>query len=197
VKTMKRWPELILLLIIMLLGSCGSGEDDFMPKPRGYFRIELPPRDYQSLDIDCPYTFEYNSSAQWQKNRRACWGDVYYPDLKGRLQLTYKQANADNLETLLEEGRKLAYEHTVKAAGIEEKVFDDPDAEVYGIFYNIQGEAATNIQFFMTDSANHFLRGVMYFYAEPNVDSLRPVNDYMKGEIVHLIETLQWKNSSQ
>lgn len=193
---MKRWPELAMLLFVMLMVSCASDETDFTPKPRGYFRIELPARDYRPLETDCPYTFEYNTHAVWQKARRECWGDVYYPDLKGRLQLTYKQVNQDNLETLLEEGRQLAFKHTVKAAGIGEKVFNDPQSEVYGILYNIQGEAATNIQFFMTDSSDHFLRGVMYFYAEPNVDSLRPVNDYMHDEIVHLIETLEWKNSS-
>lgn len=194
-KTMKRWPELTVFLLIMLLVSCNGDEADFTPKPRGYFRIELPAREYQSLDIDCPYTFEYNTHAVWQKARRECWGDVYYAGLKGRLQLTYKSVNQENLEKLLEEGRKLAFEHTSMAAGIGEKVFEDPESEVYGILYNIQGEAATNIQFFMTDSTDHFLRGVMYFYAEPNVDSLRPVNEFMHGEVIHLIETLQWKNS--
>ena len=193
---MKKGRELTLMLLIIFLGSCGNDVADFTPKPRGYFRIELPSRDYQPLEIDCPFTFEYNTHAVWQKARRECWGDLYYPDLKGRLQLTYKPVSDQNLETLLEEGRQLAFKHTVKAAGIGEKVFNDPYSEVYGILYNIQGEAATNIQFFMTDSANHFLRGGMYFYAEPNVDSLRPVNDYMQGEIVHLIETLQWKNLS-
>ncbi len=101
------------------------------------------------------------------------------------------------MESLLEDGRKLAYEHTSMASGIGEKVFSDPESEVYGVVYNIQGEAATNIQFFMTDSTSHFLRGVLYFYAEPNVDSLQPVNDFMQDEIIHLIETLQWKSSSQ
>lgn len=195
--TMQIRLSIILLLVMVITSSCGGNtEGDYSPKPRGYFRIELPPRHYQALNIDCPFTFEYSTSAQWQMAGKNCWGDVYYPGLKGRLQLTYKDVNADNIETLLEEGRKLAYKHTVKASGIREKVFDDPQAEVYGILYNVQGEAATNIQFFMTDSSSHFLRGVLYFYAEPNVDSLQPVNDYMHEEIVHLIETLEWKNSS-
>ena len=193
---MKKWPEWIILLLIVATG-CGNDSESYTPKPRGYFRIELPPQEYQRLQIDCPYSFEYNKYAQWQKAQRKCWGDVYYPQLKGRLQLTYKPVNPDNMETLLNEGRQLAFKHTVKASGIGEKVFTDPDSDVYGILYNIQGEAATNIQFFMTDSADHFLRGVLYFYAEPNVDSLRPVNEYMHSEIIHLIETLEWRNSSQ
>ena len=193
---MKRWPEFLVLVMILSLTGCEGGGEDFTPKPRGYFRIELPDRQYRPLEIDCPYTFEYNANARWQNARRSCWGDVYYPDIKGRLQLTYKDVTQHSIETLVEEGRQLAFEHTSMAAGIGEKVFDNPDSRVYGILYNIQGEAATNIQFFMTDSVNHFLRGVVYFYAEPNVDSLRPVNQYMHEEVIHLIETLQWKNSS-
>ena len=189
-----RWLSTILILVLVS-GACGGEGEDYVPKPRGYFRIELPHREYQALMIDCPFTFEYNTAAEWQKGRKECWGDVYYPGIKGRLQLTYKRASEDNLETLLEEGRQLAYKHTVKASGIQEKVFNDPLSEVYGVLYNIQGEAATNIQFFMTDSSSHFLRGVLYFYAEPNVDSLQPVNDFMSEEIIHLIESLEWKNS--
>ena len=195
--TMKKWLNISGIVLILLISSCNGGDLDYSPKPRGYFRIELPSRAYQPLEIDCPYTFEYNSNAIWQRVRRPCWGDIYYPSLKGRLQLTYKSVNPDNMELLLEDGRKLAYEHTSMASGIGEKVFSDPESEVYGVVYNIQGEAATNIQFFMTDSTSHFLRGVLYFYAEPNVDSLQPVNDFMQDEIIHLIETLQWKSSSQ
>lgn len=182
--------------LLLAFAGCTDGDGNYSPKPRGYFRIELPAREYRPLDIDCPFTFEYNTSAQWQHARRECWGDVYYPDIKGRLQLTYKDVKQHSIETLVEEGRQLAFEHTSMAAGIGEKVFDNPNSEVYGILYSIQGEAATNLQFFMTDSTDHFLRGVLYFYAEPNVDSLQPVNEFMHGEIIHLIETLQWKNSS-
>ncbi len=191
---MMKWFKILLLLVAVAGFSCSGDEDDYTPKPKGYFRIELPPREYQSLNIDCPYTFEYNTSSKWQDARKKCWGDVYYPGIKGRLQLTYKSVNPQNLEVLLNEGRRLAYEHTTMASGIGEKVFNNPDTEVYGVLYNVQGEAATNIQFFMTDSTHHFLRGVLYFYAEPNVDSLQPVNDYMHDEIIHLIETLKWKN---
>ena len=186
-----------LLVVFSLLFSCSDEPGDYSPKPRGYFRIQLPDRDYRQLQIDCPYTFEYNQNAEWQKDRRECWGDIYYPELKARLQLTYKPVTDQNRDQLLQEGRDLAYKHTVKAAGIGEKLYTNEQRDVYGILYDIKGEAATNTQFFMTDSTNHFLRGVLYFYAEPNVDSLQPVNEYMYQEIAHLIETLQWQNSSQ
>ncbi len=187
-----RWKKSSLLLLVLAL-ACG--EEKYSPKPRGYFRIDLPEKKYELLGTDCPYTFEKNVNAQWVDKGRECWGDVYYPSLKARLQLTYKKVSETTLDTLLEDGRNLAYKHTVKADGIREKLFTSPEKEVYGILYKIQGEAATSTQFFMTDSTRHFLRGVLYFYAEPNEDSLKPVNDFMYDEVIRLVETLQWQNS--
>ncbi|MDZ7848519.1 MAG: gliding motility lipoprotein GldD [Owenweeksia sp.] len=159
----------LFLITAFLIAACGSESEDYTPKPRGYFRIQLPARQYQHLKVDCPYTFEYNKEATWQQDRRPCWGDLYYPKLKARLELTYKKVTPENLETLLKDGHELAYKHTVKAAGIQEKLFTDTLSDVHGILYSIAGEAATNTQFYMTDSTDHFLRGVLYFYAEPNV----------------------------
>ncbi len=185
-----------IFLLLMGFASCG-GEENYTPKPRGYFRISLPAKEYQIFENDCGYSFEYNQNAEWQPHQKEdCWGDIYYPDLKARLQLTYKNVDETGLETLLEDGHKLAYKHTVKADGISEKLFADAASHVYGILYQLQGDAASNAQFFMTDSTQNFLRGVLYFYAEPNADSLRPANEFMQGEIAHLIETLEWQNSS-
>lgn len=181
------------MLPLLLFAAC-NGEEDYTPKPRGYFRIDVPEKEYTQLENDCPYTFEYNRNAEWQPTETECWGDIYYPELKARLQLTYKDVSPENLPLILEEVRNLAFKHTVKADGISEKLYSDEQSDVHGILYKIKGEAATNTQFFVTDSTNHFLRGVLYFYAQPNVDSLRPVNDYMYDEVVHLIETLEWQN---
>ena len=183
-----------ILAALIMMTACG-GDENYTPKPRGYFRINTPNLEYQTLQVDCPFTFEYNKAAEWQPTRFKCWGDVYYPSIKARLQLTYKPVTPENLDTLLGDGHELAFKHVVKADGISEKLYTDEQREVYGILYKIKGEAATNTQFFMTDSTDHFLRGVLYFYAEPNEDSLQPVNDYMYEEVVHLIETLKWQNS--
>ncbi len=181
----------VLSLLLVSIGSCN--EETYSPKPRGYFRIGLPAKEYQTLTNNCPYQFEFNSTAQWEAHSKDCWGDIFYPSLKGKLQLTYKSTSADKLETLLNEGRSLAYKHTVKADGISERVFSNSKTGVHGIFYKVLGEAATSQQFFMTDSNQHFLRGVLYFHAEPNEDSLQPANNFLEEEIVHLIETLEWK----
>lgn len=187
------WKKYSSILLILIILSCGGGEDDYTPKPRGYFRIAVPEQEYAPLKLDMPYDFEKNTAAKWEP-KNDFWGDVYYPSLKGRLQLTYKNVNDHNLETLLKDGRQLAYEHVVKADGIEDIILSFPEHKVYGMMYRLKGEVATSTQFFVTDSANHFLRGVLYFYASPNSDSLQPVNEYMYEESMHLLETLEWQN---
>lgn len=128
--------------------------------------------------------------------KKYCWADVRYPSIKANIQLTYKSIkNKQHLDTLLAESQSLAYKHSVKAQGIGEKLYTNPAQNKYGLLYSMQGNAASSTQFFVTDSNTHFLRGVLYFYSVPNADSLKPVNEYMQNQVVHLIETLQWKNS--
>lgn len=166
--------------------------DEFTPKPMGYFRIDLPAKEYQQLDTNCPFTFEYNQTANYIQKQN-CWADIKYPKIRATVQLTYREVNDTNLRFLIDEGHRLAYEHTVRAAGIDENLIYDDTAKVFGLLYRLEGEAATTTQFFVTDSAQHFLRGVVYFYAAPNADSLQPVSDFMAEEMQHLVNTLKWQ----
>lgn len=184
-----------LLISLVIFTQCKN--DTASPKPRGYFRLTPPQTEYAPLNSNCPYTFEINTSAEWQKSNKApCWGDVYYPTIRARLQLTYKSIkNPEDLPTFLEDGRDLAYKHVVKAEGIREQLFSYADKNVHGIYYTIAGDAASSTQFVATDSTNHFMRGVLYFYSAPNADSLKPVTTFMQNEILHLIETLEWQQN--
>ncbi len=193
---MMKLSKLKKISFLWILAGLLSCQNEYSPKPRGYFRLEVPEADYQRFSPgDCPYSFEKNTTARWiDKNN--CWGDIYYPSIKARLQLTYKPVTEKNLETLLQDGQDLALKHQVKADGMRERIYTNQEQSVYGILYKIEGDAATSSQFFVTDSTHHFLRGVLYFYAAPNADSLRPVNNYMYDETVRLIESLEWQNSS-
>ena len=179
-------------LAIMALGI-SSCDENFSPKPKGYFRIATPAKEYQATSFPCAFSFEYNKQARIVAKKN-CWYDLKYPSLKATLQLTYKEVTDSNLDTLLAEGHNLAYEHTVKADGIEEKLFLNEEDDVYGILFQLKGNAATSMQFFVTDSTEHFLRGVLYYYASPNADSLQPVNEFMLGEMQHLMESLKWQS---
>jgi gliding motility-associated lipoprotein GldD len=181
--------KLKILFALSILIACSK--EDPQPLPYGYMRIGLPERKYEALQTDCPYTFAINESAVWN-SKESCWGDIYYPKLRARIQLTYKNPSED-LDRILEESFQLAYKHSVRADGISEKFFENPSTKVYGLLYRMKGEIATSTQFFMTDSADHYLRGVVYFYSQPNPDSLKPVDDFIADEVIQLIESLQWK----
>lgn len=184
--------RVLIMLSLFLVFACAN--ENSVPKPNGYFRIALPEQVYDSLQVNCPYAFSINKNARWIAKEN-CWGDIHYPKLNATVQLTYKEVNDTNLNKLLSEAHRLAYEHSVRADGIEENLIYDEKERTFGLFYNIKGDAATNAQFFVTDSTNHFLRGVLYFYAVPNADSLQPVNKFMNEEILHLVNTLKWRNS--
>lgn len=93
----------------------------------------------------------------------------------------------------MEDSREFVYKHTVKADAIKETFYEDYDKHVYGILYDIKGDAASSVQFFITDSTKHFIRGALYFEVRPNKDSLNPVIDFIRQDVVHMFESIKWE----
>lgn len=191
------YSNILLLTTLLSLGIMVSCRGHQSPKPKGYFRIEFPEHSYQKLDTTFPYSFEYAKIAEIQpdshKDAEKYWCNIAYPSYNGKIHLSYKKIN-NNFYDLLEDSRKLAYKHTIKADAINERLFEDSTKHVIGILYEIKGNAASPYQFFLTDSIEHFLRGSLYFNTIPNKDSLAPVIDFIGEDITHLIETLEWTN---
>jgi len=189
-------PVVALMLITLLMAGCGNKQKP-TPKPRGYFRIDLPEKSYTPLNIDCPYSFEYPSYSKIVRDPgkvgKPCWINIHFPDFDGNIHISYKPVQG-NLKTFTEDARNLAYKHTVKAEAISEQAFVNKEQQVYGIFYDLQGNVASPAQFYLTDSSRHFIRGSLYFRTEPNQDSLDPVIRFVKEDMRHLMETLQWQN---
>lgn len=180
------------LILISVLISCG--DEDFSPRPFGYFRIELPQVEYSELDIDCPFTFEYSNEASIiVKDSTNCWVNVYYPQNKATIYLTYIEVNND-LRNQLDQTQQLTYEHQIKATRIDRILVDVDSNDVYGLKFRLDGDVASNIQFYLTDSTTHFVRGALYFESLVNADSLRPVVEYMDKDIQHMISTFKWKD---
>ena len=184
----------ILLLLFLTIIGCDSGGG---PKPRGYFRIDMPTREYQTLDSVLPYSFDYPKYSKLEKSlsktAEPYWLNVYFPSFNARIHISYKEIE-DNLYELYDDNIRLAYNHVVKADAIEEHVFINDDHQLYGMLFEIKGNAASPLQFFATDSVHHFLRGSLYFQTHPNKDSLAPVIDFLTEDVVHLLETIRWKN---
>ena len=185
------------ILAAILIGIISGCSEAPMPKPRGYFRIQLPEKSYQPLQADYPYAFEYPKYASIEKDSDATaqpyWINITFPSLKAKVHISYRDIR-QNFDILEEDSHSLAYKHTVKADAINERYFVNPEKKVYGVYYEIKGDAASRIQFVMTDSTQHYLRGSLYFNVVPNKDSLAPVVDFVSADILHLMETFEWKN---
>jgi len=181
----------LITIVFLFLLACGN---NYTPKPRGYFRIDLPLKDYKQYTSSCPYTFEYPAYTVVVTTNKdePCWLNIYYPKLDATIHLSYKEVEG-NLSLLLEDTRTFVYKHTIKADAIEENLYSNAGKDVHGILYEIKGNAASAIQFYITDSTKHFIRGALYFNALPNKDSLAPVIEFVHQDILHLIETTEWK----
>jgi len=183
-------------LTTFLFISCGT---EYSPKPRAYFRIELPEKKYQSYSGDCPYNFDFPVYALVQpdssRDVKPCWLDVNYPQFNGRIHLSYQPISSTaEFNQLTEDARTFAFKHTVKATAIDEAIISYPKEKVYGIYYSIDGNTASSVQFFLTDSTKNYLRGALYFNEQPRLDSIQPVLDFIKKDIDHMIKTFKWKN---
>ena len=184
-------------LISCLLTSC-TGEVA-TPKPRGYFNIEFPEKKYQTYTRGCPFTFDYPVYAQMQpdKDRGAqpCWNNLNFGRFNGRLHLTYHPVHsATEFTKLVEYARELAFKHTVKANAIDQKLINYPEQKVYGVYYAIEGNTASSVQFFLTDSVHNYFRGALYFNERPQADSIAPVVKFIKKDIDVMISSFRWKN---
>jgi gliding motility-associated lipoprotein GldD len=191
----------MLLLLPLLYTAC---EQTYTPKPRGYFQITFPKREYRVFDQPgYPYTFEYPVYANivkdslffGQKTENPYWINVEFPTLNGKIYMSYKEIGKgeNDFQKLVNDAFKMTYKHTYKAEYIEEKSIGNPDNNIYGLFYDVGGNAASAKQFYVTDSVKHFLRGALYFDAAPNADSLAPVHKFLQEDMLHLVETLKWR----
>jgi len=127
-----------------------------------------------------------------ERDAEPCWLNVQFWNLNGTLHLSYKDIK-NNLYQYTEDSRSLTDKHMVKATAIDETPVYNPENHVYGIKYDIEGNTASAVQFYVTDSVHHFLRGSLYFNLPPQIDSLEPVIRFVEADIDHLINTFSWK----
>lgn len=189
--------NLFPLAITVLIFVTSCTEADYMPKPRGYFRIDLPEVAYQRFDSTFPFAFDYATAARITfdeyTRQEPYWLNIYYPAFKATIHISYKSLHQHRLYSLQEDARNFVFRHAQKAFGIKESLVSVPDRNVYGMVYFIDGkDAASPFQFYVTDSVRHFIRGALYFNVSPNNDSLQPVIDFIVNDIDHKLSTLSW-----
>lgn len=186
--------KLIFLLVLSALWSCSS-RNNYIPKPRGYFRIDFPEKQYQLYESDCNFRFQYPVYGKIVPfnggSAGPCWLNIEFSDFRSKIHLTYKEVN-NNLAEYTEDIRTLANKHIPKADDIIEIPVINREKDVYGMIYDIRGNTASSFNFYLTDSSENFLSGALYFSSKPNKDSIAPVNAFLVKDIQHLIETFEW-----
>ena len=187
---------LVALAIAVIAVSCGS-DDNYLPKPRGYFRIDLPEKAYTKVDTIEKYSFECPNYALvtpdiYSPNEKN-WVNIEMPQFKGSIHMTHKPVNG-NLGEYLEDVHTMVVKHLQKANGMRDSLIVNEEHNVYGMFIEMDGKGvATPMQFYLTDSTKNFVRGALYFNFQPDNDSMQPVINFIRADIDHLINTFEWK----
>src|SRR5688572_6598209 len=186
---------------LLLAGCCflfAACQQDYTPKPLGYNRLNLPDPSYRVLPDSLPYTFEYSDHAKLLDDTSAIserfWIEIYYPEIKANVHITYKPIrNEKLLKEFLDDAYTLTSKHQIKAYAINEVISTSPSGKT-AVIAELEGEVPSQFQFTMTDSSRNFVRGALYFNTKVANDSLAPAIEYMKKDIMHMINTLEWKN---
>ena len=187
----------LLFAITFLFAACAP-DQVYTPRPRGYFRIDLPEKNYVLFsDSTTPYTMEIPDYARMYKssapNAPETWKDLYFGEFKATVYLSYHEITSDSLfAELINQSWELTEAHHEMSQALRDSIILRPEDHVYGTVIELGGNAASLVQFYLTDSAKNFIRGSLYFYAVPNKDSLQPVVDYIKQDVYHMAQTLKW-----
>ena len=193
---MKITGYILFTAILLSLTSCAE-EKDPIPKPRGYFHIQFPDKEYKPSEIDCPVNFDQPTNTvildQESKSLTNCFKNLYYPRYGATIYLSYFPVS-DNLSEINLDMQDKVYEHRNMASGILESQYANIEKKVFGTTYELMGDAAVNYLFYLTDSTDNYFVGQLFFDCAPNYDSLQPVINHIKVDIEHLIETFEWKN---
>ncbi|MBO4739051.1 MAG: gliding motility protein GldD [Bacteroidales bacterium] len=187
----------LFAVVLMSTGACRH-QEVYMPKQRGYYRINIPDTGYQALSPEYPYFFEYSQYAYIDDynlhDSAQYWINVAYPQLNAVIYISYRTFHGDSaLNVMINDSRSMVFKQISKADDVIESVIRDDSARVYGKTYEIKGnEAACPFQMWMTDRNKHFFRASLYFGCKPNNDSLQPAIDYIGKDIMHMINTFKW-----
>lgn len=180
-----------LLVILTFLSAC---DETWTPRPAGYFRIDLPEKEYVNYTTRCDFSADLPVYAKVEIVRTStdsCWYNIVFPEFRAKIHCTYLPVNGD-ISAMVEDAYNFAFRHEMKANAITRMPFHYDSTHVHGMVYDLKGNVASPIQFFATDSLNHFLRGALYFNHIPNADSIGPVQDFIREDILQMMQTIKW-----
>lgn len=179
-----------ILVLAVIFGVFSSCKETAVPKPNAYLNLSYEKADYKDLNLKGPYNFELSHQAVFTVDGKS-WANISYPKLKADINITYQKVEND-IYSIIADAEKITFKHTQKADQIEVRSFENEEKKVYARIFDVSGNAASPIQFQVTDSLKHFISGSLYFRVAPNYDSIIPAIEYVKKDIRHVIETLEW-----
>lgn len=180
------------IIFLLLITFCVSCEDDVVVKPHAALRLRYPAPKYSEVKLNCPFVFKQNENAQVLVNKK-CGVKITYPNMKATVFLTYIEMDKANVNAQLKEATRKALSHQIKALNIPQLDYVNPDKKTYGTFFEINGNAASQGQFHLTDSTKHFVTAALYFETKPNFDSLLPAINYVREDMRVMMETMEWE----
>ena len=183
------------LIISLCLVSCAQQ----VPKPYGYFRIEMPSHDYQLSVGHEAFSYLHSAGSVVQylpEPEGGDWFNLVYPSLDAVIYCSYLSISKAQFGEVSEDSYQFVYKHAVRASTIKPERFENTEASVYGILYDVGGNVASPLQFVLTDSIRHFFRGALYFNAVPNQDSVAPVLEYIRQDVLVLMESFRWNKET-
>ena len=187
------------LFLGLVFLSCVSCAKVSTPRPYGYYRIGLPDTSYVPFEQQYPhypYTFALSQNAQVKPRSEEgehYWINLYYPAFDATVHCSYKPVH-NNLRELTEDALEFVYRNASFANAIPEREYSHPEVNVYGVLFDLEGNTASSCQFFITDSIHHFFRASVYCNCPPNADSLAPVYQYLRTDVIKMVETFEWRN---
>lgn len=194
---MNRLNRILGVFVLWGMVSCG-GDDNYVPKPHAFPKIELPSKVYSTAKISgSPYEFEipqYARISEDARNRGKHWYNVDFPQLNATLHMTYYPfSNWADYDSMVNDTRSLVNKHLQKAEDIIEDPVEMYNPQLHGVIFHIEGNTASNLNFYVTDSARHFLRGALYFNVQTEPDSIMPVFKFLEKDVQHVLKTIKWK----
>ena len=207
------------LILVIIASACNS---NYTSKKTGYFNINLPQKEYILFnEPGFPYSFEYPVYAKIVKDstyfdtnpENDFWRNIDFTSFNAKIFLSYKiiggkalykikkadgsykDSTATNeYDKMINDAFNLTNKNDDVATSKKDSLFKTAN-NVGGLLFKLGGNAATQRQFFMTDTTKNFIRGALYFYSSPNADSVKPVVDFIQQDIDHLISTFKWKKN--
>jgi gliding motility-associated lipoprotein GldD len=194
----------IAFILFISFLSCKKEQETFMPKPKGYHYISLPEHSYKQLEGDYPYTFQVSEQAVVEKDKhflaQPSWIEIKYPQFGAEIDISYKVIgnNPDSLAGFIATSHKLSYKHRTNATRIDEyEASAGLDQKTHAMVFELEGEIPSPLHFYAHDIGNNFLRAALYLDTSHKNDSLQPIIEYLKVDMIHVMNTLEWKGKGK